>query len=798
MITIDESLYLLDTEHTTYAFRVTETGHLEHLHYGGRLSVQETEALTEKRAFPSGNLISLDAEHPAVTLEDMCLEFSSYGKGDIREPFLEVVHADGSFTSDFRFEKAEVVKNLPEWDGLPAAYDDNGTESLLVTLKDKEYGLTLELAYTVFEACDVITRRCRLINESEQPVQVKRLLSAQLDMDRADLVITCFRGAWAREMERVNVPVAAGKFVNASYTGSSSNRANPFVMLHPQETTEETGECYGLNLIYSGNHYEALEVNAFGKSRFVSGVNPQSFSWELAAGESLASPEAVLTWSRDGYTGMSLQMHDFVRRHIVRGTWRDRIRPVLLNSWEASYFDINESKLLKLAKAGKDLGIELFVMDDGWFGERNDDTSSLGDWEVNRKKLPNGLAGLSNKIHDMGLSFGIWVEPEMVNVKSRLYEANPDWVMAIPGKPHSEGRNQRVLDLANPAVQDWMIETMDEVFSSARIEYVKWDMNRIFSDIYSPYLPPARQGETAHRYMLGLYRVMRALTTRFPDILFEGCAAGGNRFDLGILSFFPQIWASDNTDAFCRTHIQEGYSYGYPMSTVSAHVSSCPNHQTLRTTPLTTRYAVASFGVLGYECNFCDLKQEEKQAIKQQIETYKEWREVLQTGDFYRGHYTDLGALGSSRPASMRGGAFGRAVVHEWTCVSKDKSAAVGLYLQELVQPNSPSDRYRARGLDPDTVYHFGNVVHRQNIRNFGDLINTVAPIHVKKDSHLHHVLAHFVTMPGEQEDVCADGRLLMEAGIALKQAFAGTGYSEDVRYFQDFGARVYYMEQQK
>ena len=811
-----DDLFLLTTEHSTYAFRATETGHLEHLHYGARLDLMEADALAEKREFPSGNLISLDADHPAVTLEDMRLEMSSYGKGDIREPFVEIVHPDGSVTSDFRFEKAELLDAAPEWD-LPVSYEDkvpeqksasdnadpapgssgsNSPQVLCVTLLDSFWNLTLELYYIVYEECDVICRRSRLINNGKAPVTIKRLMSTQIDLARNDIIFSSFHGAWAREMNRVDVPVPAGKYVNSSFTGSSSNRSNPFVMLHPQSTNESRGNCYGLNLIYSGNHYEALEVNSFGKSRYVAGINPQSFSWLLEPGGHFDSPEAVHTWSSQGYTGMSLQMHAFVREHVVRGEWKYKTRPVLLNSWEAAYFDFNEAKLLRLARAGRDAGIELFVMDDGWFGERNDDTSSLGDWDVNRKKLPGGLSGLSDKIHRMGLSFGIWVEPEMVNVKSRFYEAHPDWVMQIPGRPHSEGRNQRILDLANPAVVDAMTEKMTEVFSSARIEYVKWDMNRIFSDVYSPYLPPERQGETAHRYMLGLYRMMRTLTERFPHILFEGCAAGGNRFDLGILSFFPQIWASDNTDALCRAHIQEGYSYGYPMSTVSAHVSACPNHQTLRTTPLSTRFAVAAFGVLGYECNFCDLKKEDLEAIKLQISRYKEWRDVLQWGSFYRGKKMG-NPLPSTDPSPFgwSGSQAGNRSLHEWTCVSKDKKAAAGLFMQELVLPNSPFARYHARGLDPDKVYHFGNDLIRQNLRNFGDLINTASPVHIKQDSHIHYALSKFVTMPGEQEDLLASGRLLMSSGVVLKQAFAGTGYNEEVRFFQDFSSRLYFME---
>ena len=358
-------------------------------------------------------------------------------------------------------------------------------------------------------------------------------------------------------MDKTTVVPNRGKYIIESRVGCSSNRTNPFFMLHRPDASEDIGAVYGFNLIYSGNHYASAEVSAFFKTRVVQGVNPFGFRWLLEEGESLETPEAVMTYTELGFGGQTRNMHRFVREHILRGEWAQKERPILLNSWEASYFNISEGSLVSLAKAGKDLGVELFVMDDGWFGDRNDDFRALGDWDYNPKKLPGGLQRLSKKVTDLGVGFGLWVEPEMINVNSRLYEAHPDWAMAIPGKLHSEGRHQRILDLSNPAVSDWVIEKMSGVFSSGDISYVKWDMNRIFSDVYSPYLPAKRQGEVAHRYMLGLYKIMKALTERFPHILFEGCASGGCRFDLGVLSYFPQIWGSDNTDALCRSHIQE-------------------------------------------------------------------------------------------------------------------------------------------------------------------------------------------------------------------------------------------------
>lgn len=790
MIRKEEDFFILETKNTTYCFRIMETGHLEHLYYGRRLCMPTgtgAEALVENQEFIPGNTNAYDELHKNISLEDIRMEMSAYGKGDIREPFIEVIHADGSYTSDFLFEDAVISKGKPEYETLPASYDDSGeVDWLCVTLKDKQYNLTLELNYYVFEACDVITRSAKFINTSNEQVKLQRLLSMQIDFDTPGYIFSTFNGAWAREMKRNDVPVFSGKHVNASYTGTSSSRANPFVMLSRADTTEDFGDCYGFNLIYSGNHYEAVEAGSTGKTRFVSGINPQSFCFIMEAGEVFEAPEAVMTYSHKGFNDMSGHMHQFVREHIIRGEWKNKLRPVLLNSWEASYFDINEKKLFNLAKAGKEVGIELFVMDDGWFGERYDDTSSLGDWDVNLKKLPNGLAGLCEKIKALGLDFGIWVEPEMVNVKSRLYEAHPDWVLQIPGKPHSEGRNQRILDLTQTVVQDFIIEKMSEVFGSADISYVKWDMNRTFTDYFSASVPAERQGEIAHRYVMGLYRCMKELTNRFPKILFEGCSSGGNRFDLGILCYFPQIWASDDTDALCRAQMQNGYSYGYPLSSFSAHVSACPNHQTLRVTPLETRFNVACFGSFGYECNLCDMKSEEMAAIKAQIELYKQWREILQNGRFYRGR----GFRGNASVLEHND-----ANCMEWTCVSEDKKKAVGFLMQKLVVPNSRFEYYKAKGLDEGTLYHFYNRHLKYNVKEFGDLVNTVAPVHIKQDSLLHNVVAKFVKMEGETEDLYAYGDTLMYAGVHLKQAFAGTGYNDNVRHYQDFGSRIYFME---
>lgn len=778
MIKADNNVFVLNTKNTSYAFRVMETGQLEHMYYGRLIHTDEPSVLVEKHAFAPGNTVSYDNEHLNFTLEDVALETSAIGKGDIREPMLEVICADGSTTLDFVYESYEIKEGKEEFKTLPSSYDENNNvETLEITLKDKNHGFTLILSYFVYEDCDVISRAAKFINSSSEPVKLTKMMSMLMDIDAAGLKVTSFHGGWTKEMKKADTVLTAGKLVNSSFTGTSSSRCNPFFMLSDESATEEAGDVFAFNLLYSGNHYSAVEVSSFDKTRVVYGINPQNFTFVLEAGEEFEAPEAVMTYSHTGYSQMSLNMHDFVREHITRGEWKKKERPILINSWEAAYFDFDEGSLLKLAKAAKDAGIELFVMDDGWFGARNNDKCALGDWDiVNKKKLPHGLDGLAKKLNDLGMLFGLWVEPEMINVDSELYKAHPDWAIDIPGKDHSEGRNQRILDLCNPEVVDYMIDRMREVFSTPGLSYIKWDMNRIFSDYYSKYLPAEKQQEVGHRYVLGLYRMLKTLTEEFPHLLIEGCAAGGNRFDLGALCYFPQIWGSDNTDAVSRLSIQNGYSFGYPQSTYGAHVSACPNHQTLRVTPLESRFAVASFGVLGYECNLCDMKSEDIAAIKAQVELYKQYRKTMQYGDFYRMRSDNI---------------------YEWNIVDKDKNTAVGMLMQREVKPNEQYLKFTVKGLDADTKYHFFGRKLEYNVKNFGDLVNTASPIHIKPDSIIHNVVAKFVKMPGEYEDCVAYGDALNANGVKLLQSYVGTGYSEDVRYFPDFGARLYFIEKQ-
>ena len=790
MIIANNDCFALQTAHTTYLFRKDAAGNLLHLYYGESIELDEgqlasvCDLLQPVIKNPNGCSLIADTALPAQCLDDVCLEISSRGKGDMREPFVELVLADGSKTSDFRYESFQVIDGLESPDGLPGAYDaENQAQSLLITLTDRNSAVKLELIYGVLEECDCITRYARLINGGEETVRVERLMSMQLDMSKGALKINDFHGDWAREMNRNETILRSGKYINDTGVGFSSNRANPLFLWADTETTQDYGDCYATNLIYSGNHREYAEAGGHGKMRILSGINPDFFEWELAGGEVFCAPQAVMTYSHRGYQGVSRQLHHFVREHIVRGEWKHKERPILINSWEAMYFDVQEKKLLRLAKVAAETGIELFVLDDGWFGKRNNDASSLGDWYDNKEKLPEGLAGLSQKLHKLGMKFGIWVEPEMVSEDSDLYREHPDWAVRIPGKEHAFGRNQMILDLTRQEVREYIIESMSDVFTRGQVDYVKWDMNRNMSDYYSQALPTSRQGEFAHRYILGLYQVLYTLTEKFPHILFEGCASGGNRFDLGMLCYMPQIWASDNTDAISRASIQNSYSYGYPQSVIAAHVSGSPNHQTLRITPLPTRFAVASAGILGYECNLCDASREDMEEIRAEILLYKEWRSVLQFGEWYR-------LYESSEKQSVYD-----TDVTRWNIVSPDKSKAVGIMIKGQTLANYAYRTFQAKGLDAGSNYHFYNRSLRYDIHRMGDLINTMAPVHVKQDSFLHGAISKFIRLDGEKEDKIVSGAILDQCGIPLAQNYAGTGYEQNTALYQDYDARMYFME---
>lgn len=635
MIEAKNGVFNLATPNTSYIFKVGECGVLEHLYYGKRLDAFDAELMSNVQNVKICDATAYDKDHSLLFLDNLMTEFSTEGRGDYRLTSMKASYDNGHSVLDFVYETYSITHGIPSMEGLPSVYGDEFS-TLEVVLKERLLPLKLRLYYLVGDEKDVIVRFSRIENEGKDDVYVQALASLQLDVPDPEWNLVTLDGAWARERMVCDRPLRPGIHINDSKTGASGAFHNPAIALKAPDATEFQGDVIGLNLIYSGNHQESVELSPYGRLRVLTGINPNTFTWELKAKSSFTAPQAVMVYSDKGLNGMSHEMHRLVNENVCRGPWRDKERPVLVNNWEATYFDFNEEKLLDLADTAKDVGIELFVLDDGWFGERENDTTSLGDWTANGRKLPNGLAGLSSKLHEKGLMFGIWIEPEMVSEKSRLFERHPDWRIAIPNRKPGVGRNQYILDWTREDVTDYMIACISTLLEESKANYVKWDMNRFFSDFNTQWQNKYFMGEFLHRYVLGFYKVLEALTAKFPDILFEGCASGGNRFDLGVLCYMNQIWTSDDTDVLMRQFIQWGTSFFYPQSVMGCHVSASPNHQSLRISSIEDRFNVAAFGILGYEMDLTRLPSNELDVIKEQIRFYKKNRRLFQFGTFTR------------------------------------------------------------------------------------------------------------------------------------------------------------------
>jgi alpha-galactosidase len=666
----------------SYVARVLEDGSFGHLYFGPTLQPGRSYAHLSRRPFHGfSNRLG----------DPVAREYPTGGSGDFRVPALALATADGSPVLHLAYRSHRVVPGKPSLAGLPSTYaerDDEAT-TVEVTLADEPSGVEVRLAYTIFEAYPVVIRSAVVRNSGSAPVVVRCAMSAVLDLPDAAWDLVTLDGTWARERHVTGRPLAPGRQSVGSLRGTSSHEHNPFVILRRASTTEEHGEACGFGLLYSGNFRAEVEVDAFGTSRVRIGIEPDGFAWTLEPGDDLVLPEAVLAYAADGLGELSDGTHRLFRERLARGRWRDRPRPVLLNSWEGVYFDFTEDVLVEMAGASRDLGVELFVLDDGWFGERDDDTSSLGDWVVDRRKLPGGLAPLARRVRELGLDFGLWIEPEMVNPRSRLFTAHHDWALGVPGRPRTESRQQLVLDLSRPEVVDHLFAMLSEVLASAPISYVKWDMNRSLTEPWSAALPPERQGELFHRHILGTYALWQRLTDAFPDILFESCASGGGRFDAGMLAFAPQVWTSDNTDAVERLAIQWGTSLAYPLSSMGAHVSAVPNHQVGRVTPLATRAAVAFFGVFGYELDPRRLTDVERAEVRDQVAFYAAHRDLLQFGRFHRLRSPFEGDRNSAA----------------WMSVAPDAQRAVVGWYRILNRADPGPERLRLRGLDPARRY---------------------------------------------------------------------------------------------
>lgn len=628
-------------------------------------------------------------EDRTFSLDTLPQEFPSYGVGDYRNNCVGVCQADGTRAADFRYVSWEIREGAHKIPGLPCLFDEDETaETLVIFLEDAASSLKLELYYVVFADRDVIARSARITNGGKEAVRLEKMMSACLELPNGSWEAIHFHGRHAMERRLERLPLMHGTMEVGSRRGTSSHQHNPGVILCSPDATEEHGGCYGLSLIYSGSFSMEIEMDQMDSVRAVCGINPEFFEYRLEPGEAFDTPQLMMTYSGSGLGRMSANFHSIIRHNLCRGKYKFARRPVLINNWEATYFDFNEEKILSIARQASELGIEMLVLDDGWFGSRDSDNAGLGDWFVNTDKLKGGLTDLVTGINGLGMKFGIWIEPEMVNEDSRLYREHPDWALTIPGRKPCRSRNQLVLDMSRSEVRDYVFDSIAAVLKSANVEYVKWDMNRSICDVYSAALPKERQGEVYHRYVLGIYDLMERFTSSFPNILFEGCSGGGGRFDPAILYYSPQIWCSDDTDGIERLEIQYGTSFFYPISAVGSHVSAIPNHQTGRRTPLATRGVVAMAGSFGYEMDLNLLTEDEKEAVKAQVEDYKKYYDLIHNGDYYR----------LTSPQGDSG-------FTAWQFVSGDKTRTLLNLVITHVRANAPDLWFKLRGLDPEKRY---------------------------------------------------------------------------------------------
>ena len=626
--------FTLQTKNTTYQMQVDRYGFLLHLYYGKKTDTCMDYLLTYYDRGFSGN--PYDAgENRTYSMDALPQEFPCYGNGDFRSTAFAVENADGSMSCDLRYKSHKIFDGKYNLEGLPAVYaSEEEAQTLEILMEDPVTGVKVVLLYGVLPAQDIITRSVCVKNESSGKIYLNKIESASLDFLYGDYELLTFYGRHAMERNVQRVPVVHGTQKIGSVRGTSSHQYNPMMILAEKETTEDKGNCYAMSFVYSGCFQGEVLKDQLNQTRMMLGLQEEAFRYPLETGEMFQAPEVILSYSSEGMNRLSQNLHHCIRQHICRGKYKEEIRPILINSWEAAYFDFTGDTIYELAKAAKEVNIDMLVMDDGWFGKRDDDNSGLGDWFVNEKKLGGTLGNLIKRINDLGVKFGIWIEPEMVSEDSDLYRKHPDWALTVPGRNPVRSRNQLVLDFSRKEVVDEIYDQICKVLDQGNIEYVKWDMNRSLMDVYSSVTRD--QGRVLHDYVLGLYDFLERLVQRYPNLLIEGCSGGGGRFDAGMMYYTPQIWCSDNTDAIDRLRIQYATSFGYPVSVVGSHVSAVPNHQTGRKTPLHTRGVVAMSGTFGYELNLMKLSEEEKQEIREQIAEYKSYAPIIQNGLYYR------------------------------------------------------------------------------------------------------------------------------------------------------------------
>lgn len=704
----EKKIFRLDTEKSTYVMGVSPEGFLGHIYYGDRLFMEADNYLLRMEEPPYTP--SVNKREKSAFLDFFPMEYPTGGIGDYRESCLNIRNAAGNMGCELHYTGHEIYKGKKGLKGLPASFaTEDEAETLEITLKDADLDLEVVLSYTAFEKENVITRSVRVQNQGKEDLRIEKILSACLDMDNENFSMLSLHGTWARERHIQTGELHYGKQVISSARGESSHQEHPFIALVTNGTEQENGKVYAMHFVYSGNFMAETELCQFDNLRMTMGINPEEFSWLLTPGEEFQAPEVVIVYSGNGLGAMTRSYHDFYRNHLIRSKFKYEKRPILINNWEATYFDFNTDKLLDIAREAKKCGIEMLVMDDGWFGKRNSDNCSLGDWKVNEEKITGGLKHLVDEVNKIGLEFGIWFEPEMISPDSNLYRAHPDWAIAIPGRVATESRQQYVLDLSRQEVVDYVYECVAKILCSANIEYVKWDMNRQLTDLGSIDLPADRQGELYHRYVLAVYALQERLTKEFPHLLLENCSGGGARFDPGMLYFGPQIWCSDDTDAIERLEIQEGTSLIYPLSTMGAHVSDCPNHTVGRVTPFETRGIVALAGTFGYELDVTKIAQEERDMIPGQVAMYHKYNDLVREGEYYR-----IASYSQNHKYDC------------WEVVSQDQKEALVTFVQVLNRANFKSRNIKLKGLKKDVVYKL------------------------------------------EEEDICYSGEALMYAGIQI------------------------------
>ncbi|MCD7741894.1 MAG: alpha-galactosidase [Ruminococcus sp.] len=680
--------FKLTANNTCYMLQVVSYGYLAHVYFGKSLPDDDLTyllRLDENPFTPETN----DRDR-ASFMDTLPMEYPVFGLGDYREHAISIMDKNGASTCDLRYKSHKIYNGKPKLEGLPATFtnSDDEAQTLEVVMEDKPAGLEVTLVYTAFERLDVITRSVRVKNVGADNVKLTRIYSTCVEFNDDKMDMITLNGSWARERAMERCRLHHGKQLVDSMRGESSHQSNPFTALCSHNADEDSGEVYGFNFVYSGNFVSEAEVTQHKKTRYLMGINSCDFEWLLEPDECFTAPEVVMVYSDSGLGKMSRTFHDLYRNNLIRGEYKDKRRPILINNWEATYFDFNAEKLYQIAEQASKLGIEMLVMDDGWFGHRNADNSSLGDWFVNENKIEGGLKALVDRVNSLGMKFGIWFEPEMISPDSELYRAHPDWAIQVKGRELTLCREQYVLDYSRKDVRDYVYGMMKKILDSANIEYIKWDMNRQLTEVASNALPRERQRELWHRYVLGVYDLMDRLTTDYPHILLENCSGGGARFDPGMLYFSPQIWCSDDTDAVERLKIQYGTSMCYPCSAMGAHVSDCPNHTVGRSTPFTTRGHVAMVGTFGYELDVTKISQQDRDAIPAQIEEFNKYNTLVRTGDHYR-----------------IGNMFEDNMWDAWMFVAKDKSEALFEFVQVIGRPNERSRTIKLKGLDPDAYY---------------------------------------------------------------------------------------------